>query len=52
MMVVVDDSDGGSGLWQVVNVMEWSADGQHLAAGCVDGVIAVFNWHTRKMVEQ
>ncbi|XP_076442996.1 WD repeat and HMG-box DNA-binding protein 1-like [Babylonia areolata] len=36
----------------VVSVVSLSFDGQYLAAACGDGLIAVFDWQKRKLVEK
>ncbi|KAL8588870.1 hypothetical protein ACOMHN_051464 [Nucella lapillus] len=36
----------------VVNVVSMSPDGQFVAAACLDGVMAVFNWQKRTLVER
>ena len=37
---------------QTINILGLSSDGRHVAAGCVDGVIAIIDWQKRKLVEK
>ncbi|KAK7103194.1 WD repeat and HMG-box DNA-binding protein 1-like [Littorina saxatilis] len=44
--IVHDDIPG------TINVLSLSPDGHHIAAGCIDGVIAVVDWQKRKVVKK